>query len=1177
LGQEISSIDRLLNSLREVYGIVKTKRQLGLEVPVGFRHDTNHSQNYRYATPPRKSESIPSIPFESIQHLLDDSLPVSTPDTPVHSNVSTSADTSTKLPTPPPYIPLVRSVDKVSSTLPQVITMSEDFIRGCVGFRRIDTLKHHLNHLYQDTIKLDKTAPDAILDPGDLAMMRKKPKNTTSVPRSKFFGDVLHMDIVFGPELSIGNVHYGIIFTDRYSRMTYLYPLSNLSTDIPKQLQAFFAHLGMVPKRLITDFDLKLIGGKAREYLNSLLTHVNAAPAYRQDKNGLAERHWQTLTNMACNWLASAELPASFWFYAVRRAAEVCNYFPFWLEDGSFSTPFELVHHCKPDLCTLFKPFALAAVRRERSGDTSLQKFDPQSVPMIAIGKCRNSNGIQFYNPMNGTILSSIDYVFQDHVTSGSRFGYKYQPGTVIYQLDKTNTIFALTFLLDSNVLVHTHSPPHIATVIGVPSYHQPNVYTIKLKDGSIAEYDVTKNILEASPSLSSSPAVSLLPDWIKGGTNVTLFLNSMTKPRHGKIFHEVDTDLWIFCPGNTTGLAKGIVLDDLSLNCQIKLDTGQLFRGHAKFHRVYHTRNQLQLRHCILRHVSAYGLHNLVTPTSLKHIRALHPSDQEIWHAAYNEEFDGLSAIPTWEIISEEQFKKLNKSAKPLPSMAIATIKYDENNKPKRAKYRIVVLGNMDYHLWSKASTAAPVMSPPELRLLTSLAIYYKGPLKNCDVKQAFVQSTLPPDDEYYVKPPVGCPRSGSGTYWRLIRSLYGLKRAPKLWFEKLSGHLKSMGLKYSSSSPCLFVGTLIPGEPPVYVGVYIDDIIYFSLSHAVEQKFETLLSKIGEVDFMGQVSHFLGIEFSWKQLENGELHITLTQQSFIENLLDSLDISSESQSTFTTPYVSGVSIDSIPMVSMSASDQDRLRLQYQSLIGTLNWLAHTTRPDLSTVVSLLAQHKTSPSPGHLNAALYATKYLSHTKKLGIYFSSHRQLQLETFLHFPLSTPLLPMSDANWGPQDATMSRSKVELPLFTSRSMSAFYVDLFGPLHWISKRQNVTVSSSAEAEIYATSECVKFVLELFQILDSLGVRDLFMSGPTTIFNDNKACVDWSKLTTTKGLRHIQMRENLVRENVEKHLVTVAHVGGKVNMADLFTKEMKDTGHFVELHDLMMRSRLFT
>jgi hypothetical protein len=73
--------------------------------------------------------------------------------------------------------------------------------------------------------------------------------------------------------------------------MSYLYPLQNLTSDIPKQLEAFFAHIGQPPTRLISDFDTKLIGGKAREYLNSLLIHVNATPAHRQDTNGLAERH----------------------------------------------------------------------------------------------------------------------------------------------------------------------------------------------------------------------------------------------------------------------------------------------------------------------------------------------------------------------------------------------------------------------------------------------------------------------------------------------------------------------------------------------------------------------------------------------------------------------------------------------------------------------------------------------------------------------------------------------------------------------------------------------------------------------------------------------------------------------------------------------------------------------
>jgi hypothetical protein len=123
---------------------------------------------------------------------------------------------------------------------------------------------------------------------------------------------------------------------------------------------------------LISDFDLKLIGGRAREYLNSLLIHVNSAPASRQDKNGLVERHWQTMLAMARNWLVSAQLPGTFWFYAIRHAAEVCNYFPYKLEDGAFTTPFQLVHKAKPDLRVLFPTFGLAAVHHERVGTTLL-------------------------------------------------------------------------------------------------------------------------------------------------------------------------------------------------------------------------------------------------------------------------------------------------------------------------------------------------------------------------------------------------------------------------------------------------------------------------------------------------------------------------------------------------------------------------------------------------------------------------------------------------------------------------------------------------------------------------------------------------------------------------------------------------------------------------------------
>jgi hypothetical protein len=113
------------------------------------------------------------------------------------------------------------------------------------------------------------------------------------------------------------------------------------------------------------------------------------------------------------------------------------------------------------------------------------------------------------------------------------------------------------------------------------------------------------------------------------------------------------------------------------------------------------------------------------------------------------------------------------------------------------------------------------------------------------------------------------------------------------------------------------------------------------------------------------------------------------------------------------------------------------------------------------------------------------------------------------------------------------------------------------------------------AEAEIYATDECVKFLLELEQLLSFLDVKHVFMPSTNIIYNDNKACVHWFKSCTTKGLHHIQMKENRVRENVQNSFVHICHVDGKTNLADLFTKEMRDTSHFVALRDIMLHPRL--
>ena len=83
------------------------------------------------------------------------------------------------------------------------------------------------------------------------------------------------------------------------------------------------------------------------------------------------------------------------------------------------------------------------------------------------------------------------------------------------------------------------------------------------------------------------------------------------------------------------------------------------------------------------------------------------------------------------------------------LPTMAIATTKYDENGTPKQTKWRIVALGNFDARDWYTKDCYAPVLSMLELRFLVSLAVQRKVPLNNEDSKQAFVQETLPLDEK--------------------------------------------------------------------------------------------------------------------------------------------------------------------------------------------------------------------------------------------------------------------------------------------------------------------------------------------------------------------------------------------------------------------------------------------
>ena len=81
-------------------------------------------------------------------------------------------------------------------------------------------------------------------------------------------------------------------------------------------------------------------------------------------------------------------------------------------------------------------------------------------------------------------------------------------------------------------------------------------------------------------------------------------------------------------------------------------------------------------------------------------------------------------------------------------------------------------------------------------------------------------------------------------------------------------------------------------------------------------------------------------------------------------------------------------------------------------------------------------------------------------------------------------------------------------------------------------------------------------------------------MLSPTVVYNDNSACVQWAVSLTSKGLRHIQIRENAVCEGVQNKFVTIKHIEGKKNPLDIFTKEDKEVTHFLKIPSLLQDVR---
>ncbi|GKD16070.1 retrovirus-related pol polyprotein from transposon TNT 1-94 [Tanacetum coccineum] len=118
-------------------------------------------------------------------------------------------------------------------------------------------------------------------------------------------------------------------------------------------------------------------------------------------------------------------------------------------------------------------------------------------------------------------------------------------------------------------------------------------------------------------------------------------------------------------------------------------------------------------------------------------------------------------------------------------------------------------------------------------VRVLLAVAAAKKWELHQMDVHNAFLRGDL--NEEVFMKLPPGLSVNHPGQAYRLKKSLYGLRQAPRCWFSKLSSAL----IKY----------------------------VIFGNDHESIMQFKSYLSSCFHMKDLGILKYFLGVEVARAQ----------------------------------------------------------------------------------------------------------------------------------------------------------------------------------------------------------------------------------------------------------------------------------------------------------------------
>ena len=160
------------------------------------------------------------------------------------------------------------------------------------------------------------------------------------------------------------------------------------------------------------------------------------------------------------------------------------------------------------------------------------------------------------------------------------------------------------------------------------------------------------------------------------------------------------------------------------------------------------------------------------------------------------------------------------------------------------------------------------------------------------------------------------------------------------------MSKELVDSGFKQSLTDPCIFFKH--DSKDIIILLTWVDDMILVSSNVSLLDKEKATLSQKCKMKDLGQISQFLGIDFIV-----GPGKIDITQRSYPEKVLHRFNMS-DCQPTRTP---------SVAKLHFSANSPPLDARKYYEAIGNLMYAMAATRPDISWIMSKLAQYAQNPN----------------------------------------------------------------------------------------------------------------------------------------------------------------------------------------------------------------------